>query len=126
MGELNTSLIRPSSDNRFIVLASLLKKVELKFSASQVQALVLLMQHYFHHQPVISMEEKSTMMLLFSIYEKKIRPKQVLRKPKLKLSLDMAQANALFQMFIDLNLNGFPFEQSLCAYITTEIHQQTC
>lgn len=85
----------------------------------------MLMQHYFIHRPLICMDDKQRVFQIYMLYEKKIRPKQLQLKSKFMLRLDMSQASALFGMFRDMELEGYPYEQNLCYYITREIDHQT-
>jgi len=114
------------TQGRNMELVMLMKKIEIQLSSSQVKSLVVLMTHYSYHTPIVTLGEKSNVFLIQQIYEKKIRKWRHSLKSKFKLSLDIAQATALFQMFIDLGLNGYPYELNLCNYITGEIDHQTC
>ena len=107
-------------------MVMLMKKIEIKLSREQVKSLIVLMAQYSYHQPMVTLDEKSSIFLVQQLYEKKIRRWRHSLKDKFKLSLDIAQAAALFQMFINLGLAEYPYELNLCNYITGEIHHQTC
>lgn len=110
---------------RNMELVMLMKKIEIRLSCEQVKSLVILMTHYSYHQPIVTLGDKSNVFLIQQIYEKKIRRWRHSLKSEFKLSLDIVQATALFQMFASLGLADYPYELNLCNYITGEINHQT-
>lgn len=109
---------------RSMELAMLQKKVIIKLTGEQLKTLVHIMTHYIYNHSMITLGEKATIALLVKI-EGKNRQKMFLPKKSFTLSLDIPSALAIFQMFIDLDFSGFPYERTLCDLITGEIDHQT-
>ena len=123
-----TALTTDQNQNRgrLIEVAMLMKKVVIKLSAEQMKALSSLMQMYFMFAQLNQLHDKAEFYLVYSIFEGKIRTKVFDLKPSHKLKLDIAQANALWWMLSNIDINDAAiFENTMRDYIMNEIDHQT-
>ncbi len=105
----------------------LLKKVEFDVSMPQLRTLSFLVQGFLLRKNGLKLNivEKVLHYMIYEIYEKKIRPNEIKQKAKVKIKLNIAQAQALKSAFGYLNVEHMPYENTLVDYITGEIHRQT-
>ncbi len=107
---------------RNIELVMLSKRIRIKLTNEQIRSLVQLMTHYIFHHPLISMQDKVTMFHLVKL-ESSLRP-QAFMPRGINLGLNIPQAQSLFQMFCDFNLQEHEYETMLGNYIMGEIDHQ--
>jgi hypothetical protein len=106
-------------------MARLLQKVDLSLSRSQLNSLCGMMTVYFQTTKLTDTRAMSNYFLLYKVWDKKIRTKKYSFKDRFKFRFDIAQANALYDMFDDFDLSNWPYESSIRDYITGEIYRQT-
>ncbi len=76
--------------------------------------------------PLADLSDKALFFIMHSLYEKKIRPRQLDLKPSFKLLLDVAQADALVTMLYRIEIaEHLHYELNLRRTITAEINHQT-
>jgi len=102
-----------------------LAKVEIHLTKDRIVALSRIMSSYLTNLDMRGIDDRAIYLLIYSIYESKIRKKLLSIKPGMKLSLDMAQAWAMFAMLQEMNLTQWPYEESIKQLIIYEIDQQT-
>jgi len=124
MGELtfNGRIVRQENAAR---VGMAIRKVEIHLTKDRVVAMSRIMSSYLTTMDMRSIDGKAIYFLIYGIYETKIRKKILLMKPGMKLTLDMAQAWAMFAMLQEMNLTQWPYEESIKQLIIYEIDQQT-
>lgn len=100
-------------------------KISLKLTRQQMESLARMMVHFFIHAPLDCKEDGAQIYLVHEIYEKKVRPKLILAKPVYNVSMNVAQASNLWWALAGLNLDGWPYENTLRDFICAEIDRQT-
>jgi len=124
MGELtfNGRIVRQENAAR---VGMAIRKVEIHLTKDRVVAMSRIMSSYLTNMDMRDIDGKAIYFLIYGIYETKIRKKILLMKPGMKLTLDMAQAWAMFAMLQEMNLTQWPYEESIKQLIIYEIDQQT-
>lgn len=124
MGELtyNGRIVRQENAQR---VGMAIRKVDIHLTKDRVMAMSRIMSSYLTTMDMRGIDGKAIYFLIYGIYESKIRKKILLMKPGMKLTLDMAQAWAMFAMLQEMNLTQWPYEESIKQLIIYEIDQQT-
>lgn len=122
----NREMMR-TSRGRVIEVAMLRKKVEIKLTQSQFEALDRMMVLYLattcFNGDLLS---KANYFTIHQVYEKRIRPKYLDLKTVFKLKFTIAEASALEIMFNSLNIPvESVYEITLVNLICSEIDHQT-
>jgi hypothetical protein len=110
-----------------MVIQFLLKKVELEISKLQMVTFAFIIKAYLvnHLKVKLTDTERVRCYHLYTIYEKKIRPKELSIKPNIKLKLDISEAISLRSALLNINTGGLPYETAIIDHITGEIDRQT-
>ncbi|MEI6683447.1 MAG: hypothetical protein WCO44_12495 [Bacteroidota bacterium] len=124
MGELtyNGRIVR---QERVPQVSMALAKVEIHLTKDRIIALSRIMSSYLSNMTIQDIDDRAIYLLIYSLYETKIRKKLLTMKPGMKMTLDMPQAWAMFTMFQEMDLSAWPYEESLKELIVYEINQQT-
>jgi hypothetical protein len=114
-------------DYRRLQLARLLKKVKIKLSRQQLEALWVLLKHDLAAWKPTGIHEKSSYLLTYRIF-RKIDQAYLQNLGKMaKLSFDLIEAAHFYDLREEFELSGIgEYEQAILRDITFEIQQQTC
>jgi len=113
------------STGRMIEVAMLTKKVKLKLSKEQLSVVARVMFVFLSNMPLVDIECKSMFYSLWALYEGQVRNKMLSINKKVVVSLDIPHAWALMQMFHEVDLGQWPYENTVAQYIIGEIDHQT-
>ena len=100
------------------------KKVEIKFSMMELIAFLIIIKAYLNGVTSNSLLWKSNAYLLLTIYENKIRPKQMSLKNAFKLKFDPAQASCIYTVCYSTTFKEDSYEENLSIRLRSIIHQQ--
>ena len=103
----------------------MLKKIIIKITRDEFDVLEQLMLLWCNSKKCESFDEKALYVLVFGVYTRKIMPQSMKFTPRITLNLLLPDAYALNFMLSDLNMNEWPYEQTLAIRIMAEIHRQT-
>jgi hypothetical protein len=107
-------------------LALMLKKVVIKLSRDEFEVVDQLCMLWINSKKCESLEEKALYVLIFvNLYRNRIMPQMLKVTPKITLSLSIPEAYSLNCVLTDIDLVHWPYEQSLCSKIMSEINKQT-
>lgn len=114
---------------RRLQLARLLKKVKIKLSRQQLEALWMLLKHDLSVAQPTNIHDKSSFLLTYRIFQK--LDQAYLRNmglPKaIKISFDITEAAHLYDLREEYELSGVgEYEQAVMRDVVYEIHRQTC
>jgi len=123
MGQLITR--QDYSRSKLMEIALVMKKVKIKLTSSQVEALGRIMSNYMANIEIRRLDEKAIFFLLYSIFEGKLRKKILSLQPEMTLSIDISQAWSLFELLQEMDLDSWPYENSVKELIIRQIDKQT-
>lgn len=103
----------------------MLKKILIKVTRDEFDVLEQLMLLWCNSKKSESFDEKALYVLVFGVYTRKIMPQAMKFSPRITLNLSLPDAYALNFMLSDLNMNEWPYEQTLATRLMAEIHRQT-
>jgi hypothetical protein len=108
-------------------IGRLLRKVKVKLSASQYKALHTVLTFWLHKAPAKGeLYEEAYYLSVYKLFIAKVQkaPLNVL-KAKVKLSLDLCQAQNLMEALTDYQFDNASYEMNVVNYIIQEIDKQT-
>ena len=108
-------------------IGRLLRKVKVKLSASQYKALHTVLSFWLHKAPAKGeLYEEAYYLAVYNLFVAKVQkaPFNVL-KAKVKLSLDLCQAQTLMGALTDYQFDNASYEMNVVNYIIQEIDKQT-
>lgn len=110
---------------RMIEVAMLARKIKLRLNKEQLAVIGKVMGSYLSSARLGDLDDKVVFLLVWEIYEGKVRKKMLELKPEIGLTLDLPHAWALMNMFFLVDLSAWPYEASIARQIISEIDHQT-
>jgi len=83
------------------------------------------MNAWFSSVQLNDLFDKALFYLLFDLQERKLRKKLLSMKNSIRLSIDITHAWALTQLFQEIDLVAWPYENNVAQSIISEIDHQT-
>lgn len=108
-------------------IGRLLRKIKVKLSASQFNALHTVLTFWLYKTPAKGeLYEEAYYLAVYNIFVAKVQkaPLNVL-KAKVKLSLDLCQAQTLMEALTDYQFDNASYEMNVVNYIIEQIDKQT-
>jgi hypothetical protein len=124
---LPAHLQKSPSEEKQAHIGRLLRKVKVKLSASQYKALHTVLTFWLHKAPAKGeLYEEAYYLSVYNLFVSKVQkaPLNVL-KAKVKLSLDLCQAQTLMEALTDYQFDNASYEMNVVNYIIQEIDKQT-